>query len=487
MQDLTELPAASRELAMARFRLLQPHLEQRRSLSSIAGEAGIPSRTARRWLSQYRERGLEGLARKSRDDRGKRRAVSRKVQQVIEGMALERPALPLRSIHRQACTFAEQTGEPLPSYWMVRDLVAALPAGLMTLAHQGAKAYSEAFDLVHRREAGAPNAVWQADHTQLDILLLREDGSVAKPWLTVVLDDYSRAVAGYYLAFDPPSTLRTALALRQAIWRKGDPHWPVCGIPEVLYTDNGADFTSTHMEQVAVELKMRLVFSLPGQPRGRGRIERFFRTVQEMFLSDLEGYLDRARRKPKLTLAQLESQWKTFLSDVYHRTPRAGQARTPMQRWLSTGFVPRMPRSLEQLDLLLVHVCRTRKVRPDGIHFERLRYLSPTLAAYVGEQITLRYDPRDMGEVRVFHQGKFLCRALAAELAGDRSSFNEIVRARKQRRHQLRAILKDRQQAVDCLLALRRAELSPIEEPGEDKPRKRAEPRVAPLKRYLNE
>jgi putative transposase len=116
----------------------------------------------------------------------------------------------------------------------------------------------------------------------LNIGLVREDGQIARPWLTIVIDDYSRAIAGYYLGFDPPSSTRTALALRQAIWRKGHSHWHVCGIPEVLYTDNGSDFTSKHIEQVAVDLKIRLVFSTPGKPQGRGRIERFFRTVNEM-------------------------------------------------------------------------------------------------------------------------------------------------------------------------------------------------------------
>lgn len=76
-------------------------------------------------------------------------------------------------------------------------------------------------DLVHRREALRPNSIWQVDHAQLDIKLLREEGSIGRPWLTIVIDDYSRAVAGYYLGFDPPSSLRTTLALRQGIWRKG--------------------------------------------------------------------------------------------------------------------------------------------------------------------------------------------------------------------------------------------------------------------------
>jgi putative transposase len=59
-----------------------------------------------------------------------------------------------------------------------------------------------------------------------------------------------------------------------------------------------------------------------------------------------------------------------------------------------------MPDSLEQLDLLLIHVARTRLVRVDGIYLQNLRYMSTTLAAYVGETVTLRYDPRDMAEIR---------------------------------------------------------------------------------------
>jgi len=47
------------------------------------------------------------------------------------------------------------------------------------------------------------------------------------------------------------SAFNTALALRHAIWRKTEPGWHVCGIPNVFYADHGSDFTSRHIEQVA--------------------------------------------------------------------------------------------------------------------------------------------------------------------------------------------------------------------------------------------
>jgi putative transposase len=86
-------------------------------------------------------------------------------------------------------------------------------ADLVTLAHECTKAYSEIFESVHRREAASPNAIWQADHTPLDIWLIHPDGTTAKPWLSIVIDDYSRAVAGYFLSFEAPSALHTSLAL----------------------------------------------------------------------------------------------------------------------------------------------------------------------------------------------------------------------------------------------------------------------------------
>jgi putative transposase len=480
VKTATELSESEREQAMGRFRVIEPHIYGGRALRTVAREAEVPYRTAWRWRELYREHGLAGLARKARTDRGRRRVLSHEMREAIEGLALERPTLPVQAIWRQVAHFAESRGEAKPSYSVVRSTIRALPDSLMTLAQLGEKVYSDRYDLVHRREAAGPNAVWQADHSQLNIPVLREDGTVAKPWLTVVLDDYSRAVAGYYLSFEAPSVLRTSLALRQAIWRKSEPGWAISGIPEVLYTDNGSDFRSRHMEQVAVDLKMQLVFSLTGRPRGRGRIERFFQTLEEMFLSDLEGYVRRSRRSAALTLAELDRQLRTFLLEVYHRRVGASMVSTPAERWEAGRFLPRMPASLEQLDLLLLHVLRTRRVRRDGVHFEGLRYLSPVLAAY---EVTVRYDPRDMGEIRVFHQDRFLCRAITAEPAGEAVGLREIVRARTLRRRELRATLVDRRQAVDTLLALRRG-VPQVETIDDVQP---SAPTLPPLKRYWKE
>ena len=287
---LSELTEQERAQAVERFHVLRPFLEEEISLLQIASQQQVSLRTLRRWIQRYHTEGLPGLIRKQRADRGERRRLPSDLQQLVEGLALQTPPLSAAVIHRKVYELAQQRDIKPPSYGLVYDIVRQLSPALMTLARDGAKAYNQRFDLLHRREAEAPNEIWQADHGLLDILLVRDGQAPAKPWLTVVIDDYSRAVAGYFLTFDAPSALNTSLALRQAIWRKDEHRWHVCGIPQILYTDCGSDFKSQHIEQVSLDLKIRLVNSIPGQPRGRGRIERFFKTVRQMLLCELPGY-----------------------------------------------------------------------------------------------------------------------------------------------------------------------------------------------------
>lgn len=483
-EALTGLSERQRERALDRYRMLQPHLEQDAPLARVAREASLPFRTAQRWVNRYRRFGLVGLTRAGRSDQGKRH-VAEDLLRLAEGLALQRPPFGPGAAYREVCRVARARGEQPPGYHTIYKLIRAIPEDLKTLALDGEKAYREAYDLVHRREAERPNQIWQADHTQLDLWAKRADGTSARPWLTVVIDDHSRAIAGFLISFDSPSAARTALALRQAIWRKSDAHWIVFGVPEIFYTDNGSDFTSAHLEQVAADIKMRLIFSAPGQPRGRGRIERFFETVNQMFLCTLPGYIEAGavRGRAELTVTDLERGFRDFLRE-YHARPHGETKIAPQERWQHGGFVPRMAESLEQLDLLLLTVAKARKIQADGVRFQGMRYIDSTLAAYVGESVILRYDPRDLGEVRLFHQGKFLCRAICPELAGETVALRDIKRARDQRRRELRETLRDRRKTVEALLDLRRGS-QPADEPiapqaDEQKP--------APgLKRYQNE
>ncbi|GAA2367508.1 DDE-type integrase/transposase/recombinase [Nonomuraea africana] len=163
------------------------------------------------------------------------------LQLLIEGLALQRPPPSIATIHRQAAVVAVEQGWPAPSYATTYAVVSALDPALATLAQDGTRGYRERCELVHRREASRPNQIWLADHTQLDLWVIAPSGKPARPWLTVIEDDHSRAIAGYAVNLGAPSALTTALAFRQAIWRKSEPDWHVCGIPEIFHVDHGSD------------------------------------------------------------------------------------------------------------------------------------------------------------------------------------------------------------------------------------------------------
>ncbi len=447
-----------RKLAMERFAVLQLHLENDVSLASPARHGGISIRTAERWLVRYRQDGLAGLARAIRSDADAHRLPADLVA-FIEGMGLKKPRSSAAAVHRRIGNIAKAEGWPVPSYSSVYAILANLDPAMVTLAHDGASAFRNRYELIHRHRAETANAIWQADHTMLDLLILDQAGKPVRPWLTTVMDDYSRAVAGIMVFVDAPSILNTSLALRQAIWRKGDPAWPVCGIPDVLYVDHGSDFTSNHLDQVAAGLKFRIIYSAVARPQGRGKIERLFGTLNFELLPELPGHLvkGKATSPPKLSLAELDRAITAFIAGTYHVRVHSETEETPLDAWRGNGFLPRVPETLEELDLLLVMHVKPRTVRRDGIHFQGLRYQHPTMAGYVGDAATIRYDPRDLSEIRVFYRNNFLCRAVSEEHAGEVVTLKDIQAARRMHRRSLRTTINERVARVVDFLPVQQA------------------------------
>ena len=158
-----------------RWELLRAHVEDGVPLTSIAAESGVAQRTLQRWIAAYRAAGLDGLRPRPRGDRGQHRLPA-ELCQLIEGLALVRPRASIATITRRAGGAAQVNGWKQPSYSVVRGIVTGLDPALATLALDGPVAYRDHYELVWRRAADRPNEQWQADHTELDILVLDPTG-----------------------------------------------------------------------------------------------------------------------------------------------------------------------------------------------------------------------------------------------------------------------------------------------------------------------
>ena len=118
-----------------------------------ASAAGVPLRTAQRWLTAYLTRGAIGLRRAGRADKDRHRLPD-ELLEVIEGMALRRPPPHAAEVYRAAVKIADEQGWKAPSYTVVREVIAGLDRGLLALAHHDGSVYRDTYELVLRRESG---------------------------------------------------------------------------------------------------------------------------------------------------------------------------------------------------------------------------------------------------------------------------------------------------------------------------------------------
>jgi putative transposase len=112
-----------------------------------------------------------------------------------------------------------------------------------------------------------------------------------------------------------------------------------------------------------------------------------------------------------------------------------------------------MPESLEKLNLLLLTTKKSRIVQRDGIRLVNLRYFHLNLVAYIGESITIRYDPNDLTEIWVYdEQNKYICKAVCEEFQDQRITYEELKRIRTNRKKALKSEINSKVKNVNQVI-----------------------------------
>ncbi|WP_427131260.1 helix-turn-helix domain-containing protein [Pseudarthrobacter sp. S9] len=174
-----------------RWQILRRHIENGVPLTTLAAHEGIGLRTLQRWHAAHKRDGIAGLSTANRGTTGRRSTPE--LVALVEGLALVKPPLPITAIARKANRVAADHDWAPLSYSTVRSITTGLDPGMRTLAQQGTAVYRDTYELAWRHRAERPNMIWQADHTELDILVLDANLKPGRPWLTTIMDDYSRA------------------------------------------------------------------------------------------------------------------------------------------------------------------------------------------------------------------------------------------------------------------------------------------------------
>lgn len=382
-----------------------------------------------RWIKRYLSAGRDIRVLVSRDDDKGRRTqrinkdVERDVEDLIETRFLTQERPTLKKIQDELKGLVAQRNATrlpderltCPSYAYLKRYVQSLPQYDVYCARYGQRLADIKFHAAGRGvDARRPLARAAMDHTRLDLFVVDERTllPLGRPWLTVIIDECTRYVLGYYISFEPPSGVSTARAMRHAITPKpkpADAHtpWDAWGAMEVLVVDNGLEFHSDALELGCGRLGITIEFCPRRKPWFKGKIERYFGTVNTGLLSDMQGKTfshaflkedyDPARHAV-LTLNTLRRVLEIWITDIYHQTIHSALGQSPQQAWqeLAPPIDRRMlPASSIEVESAFSRTER-RKLTHKGIELDSLLYNSPALGA-----LREQYGSEMLVEVRI--------------------------------------------------------------------------------------
>jgi putative transposase len=336
-----------------------------------SGRTYIARSTILSWLRIYERSGrrLESLIPDERSDKGKARSLDDETVAALVALKKDRPGVSLPLFIQEARQRGILAERPRVSYATMYRLFKR--QGLM----------EEATPVDRRRfEAELPNDIWQSDCLHGPRAL--HEGKMKKTYLFAFIDDMSRLIP--HGEFYPGERLPFYLdALKKALAKRG--------LPRKLYVDNGPAFRSKLLHHTCASLGIALVHSKPYQPEGRGKIERWFKTVRMQFLPMVPD---------GLSLEELNVRCAAWI-DTYHAGIHGSTKEKPLDRYLThLHLIREAPKDLEDY----FRIRTLRKVDKDRtVSLMGRLYEAPV--ALMGKIVTLLYHEKDPARVEVFFNG----------------------------------------------------------------------------------
>jgi len=385
------------ERALARYAAVQCVIQALQAGQSLAAALEHARRQAwggreysasaiEEWYYAHRKAGFGGLRTGPRRDRGQPWALEESQVAALLALRRDNPALTLEAIAAELEKRGIlQKGGYSMSTLQRRVTQAGLDRRSLRLGLGPGAGPQKAF------EVPAPNMLWMADCMHGSAI--RDGDGKVKPYLFALIDDCTRVCvhAQYYRAERLEFFLDT---FRRAVEARG--------IPMKLYTDNGPAFKSLQLELVCANLGVRLMHCRPYHSWSKGKIERFFRTVQMQFeagqaFAPVDGIEDLNRRF-----------WKWLEEEYHQREHTAMSGESPAGRFARLGGGVRLLCGAEPLDRWFGMRVK-RRVRKDATFSLGARFWE--VPVYLrGQVIVVHFEPVAFSWIEIEHQGRMLGR-----------------------------------------------------------------------------
>ena len=375
------------EIAVQRFQLIAPLLEEgldagkaKELKTQICKMSGLSERTIRRYVTQYRKEGFEGLKPKGHSGKVKKEAIP---PHLLEQAILLRKEAPTRSVS-QIIQILEWEGLAQPGQLKRSTLQEKLTE--RGYSSRQMRLYTQTGVAARRFQKRHRNQLWQSDIKFGPYLPIGPNGMKKQVYLVVIIDDATRYIL--HGAFYPTLDSRIIEdAFRHAIQKYG--------VPEAVYFDNGKQYRTKWMSRTCSKLGTRLLYAKPYAAESKGKVERFNRIV-DSFLGEI------ALEKPH-SLDQLNELFQVWLSECYQNKPHSGLDNVSPEAAFRSDTKALRFIDAEKLAHAFLH-CETRKVDKSGcISFMDQKY--EVGLPFIGRKVDVVYDPSDLEELTIEYEG----------------------------------------------------------------------------------
>ena len=446
---LDSYPKEKLQKAQQRLAIITPFLGDLRgdkaALRRTAEANNLDVSTLYKWIAKIDAYGHVGCLVDSEMKGGKDKGrfddlVEEKINEIIYEVYLDGQSF--GDTYRKIVDAFEELGYKVPHENSIRRRIQKISEYERTASRVGPRTADQKFDakVGSIPHAKVPLSLVQIDHTQLDIMLVdeAERKPFKRPWITVLIDVFSRVVLGFYISFDPPGAYAVGRAIAHAVLRKEkflksigleDVTWPCWGKMATLFCDNGKDFRGTMLKESCANYLITLKWRPPRKPEFGGHIERLMGTIAEE-LKDLAGTTKvskemRAKFKPEktaaMTLSEFERWFTLWVAQVYNKRPHRGiGGQLPIEKWREgingnsehPGIgKPQLILDEDKLRLDLLPQYK-RTIQRTGVHILKFKYFSGVLRKWIGavdekargkvkpqRQFVFKMNPHDISEI----------------------------------------------------------------------------------------
>jgi transposase InsO family protein len=398
-------------------------------------DVDVPSRTLRSWRSRYKEAeilmGMGYLGLLPRDkERGNHNP---RMEEEIKKLMLEHIDLDYLNVKQKKialsygsfCTKCEAKGYPIPpSYKTYGKAIQQVDIERRKRRREGSKAAYQYqlpylyLEFTTPRHGDRVFEVGHIDHTQLDIELVdsRSGKELGKPWLTFLMDAFSRRVLAMYLTFDPPSYRSCMMVLRECVRRHAR-------LPKTIVVDGGKEFHSIYFDTFLAMYECTKKVRPPAQARFGAVIERLFGKTNTQFLYALLGNTQASKKHRQMTketnpkkhaawtLKALNEQLGNYVYEVYDQLEHPTLGMKPggaFQQSISLSGMRESQFIAYNDDFIMMTLPTTKKgtalVGVNGVKINNIYYNNIALRRLINKQLPIRYDPFDMGVAYVYAQ-----------------------------------------------------------------------------------